>query len=234
MQGRGGEVVIDKDEGPVKAKLDKIPALKPAFKKDGTITAASSSSINDGAAALVIMRESTAKKLGCTPIAKIVGHARHSQEPNWFTTAPIGAIEKLYEKTGWSTKEVDLFEINEAFAAVPMAAMKELGIGARQGQHPRRRLRAGSPDRRLRRAHHRDPDRRAEENRRQARRRFAVHRRRRSDRDGDRAGLRQPVVPAALSGNPASLSLAPLGAQIAKTLDSRLRGNDRKPVPVPS
>ena len=128
VSGRGGDVVIDKDEGPLKAKLDKIPTLKPAFKKDGTITAASSSSINDGAAALVLMRESTAKKLGCTPIARIVGHARHSQAPNWFTTAPVGAIEKLYKKTGWSTKEVDLFEINEAFAAVPMAAMKEHDI----------------------------------------------------------------------------------------------------------
>jgi acetyl-CoA C-acetyltransferase len=128
VAGRGGDVVIDKDEGPVKARLDKIPALKPAFKKDGTITAASSSSINDGAAALVLMRESTAKKLGCKPIAKILGHARHSQAPNWFTTAPIGAIEKLYKKTGWSTREVDLFEINEAFAAVPMAAMKEHDI----------------------------------------------------------------------------------------------------------
>ena len=128
VAGRGGEVVIDKDEGPLKAKLDKIPALKPAFKKDGTITAASSSSINDGAAALVLMRESTAKKLGCTPIARILGHARHSQAPNWFTTAPVGAIEKLYKKTGWSTKEVDLFEVNEAFAAVAMAAMKEHDI----------------------------------------------------------------------------------------------------------
>ncbi len=128
VSGRSGDVVIDKDEGPLKAKLDKIPALKPAFKKDGTITAASSSSINDGAAALVLMRESTAKKLGCKPIAKILGHARHSQAPNWFTTAPVGAIEKLYKKTGWSTKEVDLFEVNEAFAAVAMAAMKEHGI----------------------------------------------------------------------------------------------------------
>ena len=128
VAGRSGEIVIDKDEGPLKAKLDKIPALKPAFKKDGTITAASSSSINDGAAALVIMRESTAKKLGCKPIAKILGHARHSQAPNWFTTAPVGAIEKLYRKTGWNTKEVDLFEINEAFAAVAMAAMKEHDI----------------------------------------------------------------------------------------------------------
>lgn len=128
VAGRGGDVVIDKDEGPLKAKLDKIPALKPAFKKDGTITAASSSSINDGAAALVLMRESTAKQLGAKPIAKIVAHTRHSQEPNWFTTAPVGAIEKLYKKTGWSTRDVDLFEVNEAFAAVAMAAMHDLDI----------------------------------------------------------------------------------------------------------
>jgi len=129
LSTRSGEVVIDSDEGPRKARLDKIAALKPAFKKDGTITAASSSSINDGAAALVLMRESTAKRLGSTPIARIVGHARHSQEPNWFTTAPIGAIQNLYKKIGWSSADVDLFEINEAFAVVPMAAMKELGIG---------------------------------------------------------------------------------------------------------
>jgi acetyl-CoA C-acetyltransferase len=129
VKGRGGDTIIDKDEGPLKAKLDKIPTLKPAFKKDGTITAASSSSINDGAAALVLMRESTAKRLGCKPIARILGHARHSQAPNWFTTAPVGAIEKLYSKVGWSTAEVDLFEINEAFAAVPMAAMVEHKIG---------------------------------------------------------------------------------------------------------
>ncbi len=128
VAGRGGDVVIDKDEGPLKAKLDKIPALKAAFKKDGTITAASSSSINDGAAALVLMRASTADKLGARPIAKIVAHTRHSQEPNWFTTAPVGAIEKLYAKTGWSTRDVDLFEVNEAFAAVAMVAMRDLGI----------------------------------------------------------------------------------------------------------
>jgi acetyl-CoA C-acetyltransferase len=128
VPGRNGDTVIDKDEGPLKAKLDKIAALKPAFKKDGTITAASSSSINDGAAAVVLMRESTAKKLGCTPLARIVAHTRHSQEPNLFTTAPVGAIAKLYEKTGWNTKEVDLFEVNEAFAAVAMAAMSEHGI----------------------------------------------------------------------------------------------------------
>jgi acetyl-CoA C-acetyltransferase len=128
VAGKGGDVVVDKDEGPLKAKLDKIPSLKPAFKKDGTITAASSSSINDGAAALVLMRESTAKKLGCTPIARILGHTTHAQEPNWFTTAPIGAIEKLYKKLNLTTKDVDLFEINEAFAAVPMAAMRDLEI----------------------------------------------------------------------------------------------------------
>jgi acetyl-CoA C-acetyltransferase len=121
-------MVIDKDEGPLKAKIDKIPTLRAAFKKDGTITAASSSSINDGAAALVLMRESTAKQLGATVLATIHGHATFAQEPNWFTTAPIGAMEKLYKKTGWTSKDVDLFEINEAFAAVPMAAMRDLDI----------------------------------------------------------------------------------------------------------
>ncbi len=128
VAGKGGDIVIDKDEGPLKAKPEKIPALKPAFKKEGTITAASSSSINDGAAALVLMRESMANKLGAKPIAKIVAHARHSQAPNLFTTAPVGAIQKLYDKTGWSTPQVDLFEINEAFAAVAMAAMKDHDI----------------------------------------------------------------------------------------------------------
>jgi acetyl-CoA C-acetyltransferase len=128
VSGRAGDTVIDKDEGPLKAKLDKIPALKPAFKKDGTVTAASSSSINDGAAALVMMRESKARELGLTPIARILGHATHAQEPNLFTTAPIGAMQKLFKKTGWTSSDVDLFEINEAFAAVPMAAMRELDI----------------------------------------------------------------------------------------------------------
>jgi acetyl-CoA C-acetyltransferase len=128
VSGRGGDVVIDKDEGPLKAKPDKIASLKPAFKKDGTITAASSSSINDGAAALVLMRQSTARALGATPLARIVGHARHSQAPNLFTTAPGGAIAKLYQRTGWNTAEVDLFEVNEAFAAVAMAAMRDHGI----------------------------------------------------------------------------------------------------------
>ena len=128
IKGKGGDTVIDSDEGPRKAKLDKIASLKPAFKKDGTITAASSSSINDGAAALVMMRESTAKKMGVKPIARVLGHSTSAQEPNWFTTAPVGAIQKLYDKLGWKTEDVDLFEINEAFAVVPMAAMKEHGI----------------------------------------------------------------------------------------------------------
>jgi acetyl-CoA C-acetyltransferase len=128
VSARTGDVVVDKDEGPLKAKLDKIPSLKPAFKKDGTVTAASSSSINDGAAALVMMRESKARELGLAPIARIVGHATHAQEPNLFTTAPIGSMQKLFKKTGWTAGDVDLFEINEAFAAVPMAAMRDLGI----------------------------------------------------------------------------------------------------------
>jgi acetyl-CoA C-acetyltransferase len=128
VANRLGEQIIEKDEGPMKAKVDKIPSLKPAFKKDGTVTAASSSSINDGAAALVMMRESTAKELGLTPIARIVGHATHAQEPNLFTTAPIGSMQKLFKKTGWKASDVDLFEINEAFAAVPMAAMRDLDI----------------------------------------------------------------------------------------------------------
>ncbi|TFW21938.1 acetyl-CoA C-acyltransferase [Duganella callida] len=128
VTSRAGDTVIDKDEGPLKAKVEKIPTLRAAFKKDGTITAASSSSINDGAAALVLMRESKARELGLQPIAKLLGHATFAQEPDWFTTAPIGAIERLYRKVGWSTSDVDLFEINEAFAAVPMAAMRDLDI----------------------------------------------------------------------------------------------------------
>lgn len=128
VSGRGGDTVVDKDEGPLKAKLEKIPTLKPAFRKDGTITAASSSSINDGAAALVMMRASTAEKLGATVIARVVGHATNALAPNEFTTAPVGAIRKLLDKNGWKVSDVDLFEINEAFAAVPMAAMHALDI----------------------------------------------------------------------------------------------------------
>jgi acetyl-CoA C-acetyltransferase len=128
VKGRAGEVVISIDEGPGKVKLDKIPTLKPAFKKDGTITAASSSSINDGAAALVMMTAATAAKLGCKPLARIVSHAVHAQEPEWFATAPVGATQKALAKAGWSVADVDLWEVNEAFAVVPMALMKELNL----------------------------------------------------------------------------------------------------------
>ncbi|AVS65750.1 acetyl-CoA C-acyltransferase [Paracidovorax avenae] len=128
VKTRAGETVVSVDEGPGKVRLDKIPALKPAFKKDGTITAASSSSINDGAAALVMVRESTARRLGAVPIARIAGHAMHAQEPNWFTTAPVGATQKALAKAGWSVQDVDLWEVNEAFAVVPMALMKELDV----------------------------------------------------------------------------------------------------------
>ena len=128
VKTRSGDVVVSVDEGPGKVKLDKIATLKPAFKKDGTITAASSSSINDGAAALVLARESTATALGAVPLARIVGHATFSQEPEWFATAPAGAVHKLLKKIGWDVQDVDLWEINEAFAVVPMAAMKELAL----------------------------------------------------------------------------------------------------------
>jgi acetyl-CoA C-acetyltransferase len=125
VPGKKGDTLIDKDEQPLKASPDKIPTLKPAFRKDGTVTAANSSSISDGAAALVLMKRSLAEKRGLTPLAVIHGHATHAQEPGWFTTAPIGAINKLYDKVGWKSKDVDLFEINEAFAVVTMAAMKD-------------------------------------------------------------------------------------------------------------
>jgi acetyl-CoA C-acetyltransferase len=128
LAGPKGETVIKFDEQPFKAKLDKIPGLKPAFKKDGSITAATSSSISDGAAALVLMRQSTAEKVGAKPVARILAHAVHAQAPNWFTTAPVGAIQKVLQKTGWQAKDVDLWEVNEAFAAVTMAAMAEFKL----------------------------------------------------------------------------------------------------------
>jgi acetyl-CoA C-acetyltransferase len=122
------ERFIETDEQPFKANFEKIPTLKPAFRKDGTVTAANSSSISDGAAALVMMRRSTAEKRGLAPLAVVMGHATHAQEPAWFTTAPVGAIAKVLQRTGWSAKQVDLYEINEAFAVVTMAAMKEHGL----------------------------------------------------------------------------------------------------------
>ena len=128
VKTRKGETVVDKDEQPFKANVDKISTLRPAFREGGTVTAANSSSISDGGAALVLMRESEAERRGLTPLARIAGHATHSQEPAWFTTAPIGAMQKLFDKTGWSPAGIDLFEINEAFAVVTMAAMRDLDL----------------------------------------------------------------------------------------------------------
>jgi acetyl-CoA C-acetyltransferase len=128
VKTRKGEVTVARDEGPDRIDMEKIPNLRPAFAKDGTITAASSSSINDGAAALVLARASEAEALGLSPVARIVGHAAFAGEPGWFTTAPVFAKQRLFEATGWRVEDVDLFEINEAFACVPMASMRELGI----------------------------------------------------------------------------------------------------------
>jgi len=125
---RQGEVIVERDEQPFKARIEKIPTLRPAFRRDGTVTAANSSSISDGGAALVLMRQSEAQRRGLTPLARILGHATHAQEPAWFTTAPVFAMAKLFERTGWSPAEVDLYEVNEAFAVVTMAAMEELGL----------------------------------------------------------------------------------------------------------
>ncbi|GEA07843.1 acetyl-CoA acetyltransferase [Alteromonas sp. KUL42] len=127
---RKGDIVVDTDEGPGSARPEKIPSLRPAFKKDGTVTAANSSSISDGAAALVVMSESKANELGAKPLARVVAHATHSIEPENFTVAPVGAMEKVLEKAGWQKEDVDLFEINEAFAMVTMLAIKKLGLDA--------------------------------------------------------------------------------------------------------
>jgi acetyl-CoA C-acetyltransferase len=128
IAGRKGDVVVDTDESPGKLDPSKIPTLKPAFSKDGTVTAASSSSISDGAAATVVMRASEAARRGLKPLVRIVGHSTNSHEPEWFTTAPVGAMKKLLDKVGWSVADVDLFEVNEAFAVVAMAPMKDLGV----------------------------------------------------------------------------------------------------------
>ncbi|MEC9345306.1 MAG: acetyl-CoA C-acyltransferase [Pseudomonadota bacterium] len=128
VQTRKGSETVGTDEQPRTANLAKIPTLKPAFRKDGTVTPANSSSISDGAAALVMMRQSEAERRGLTPLARVMGHTSHAQAPAWFTTAPVKAIEKLYEKLGWTRDDVDLFEINEAFAVVPMAAIHELSL----------------------------------------------------------------------------------------------------------
>lgn len=130
VKSRKGETTIETDEQPHKANIDKIPQLRPAFRKDGTVTAANSSSISDGAAALVMMRQSEAEKRGLKPIAIICGHSNHAHEPNWFATAPVTAMKNLLEKLSWSADSVDLYEINEAFAVVTMAAMRDLELSA--------------------------------------------------------------------------------------------------------
>ena len=128
LPAKGGETIVKHDEQPFKAKLDKIPTLKPAFKKDGTITAANASSISDGAAALLMVRESTARQMGLQPVARIVSHAVHAQAPEWFSTAPAGAIDKALKKADWAAESMDLWEVNEAFADVTMAAMAEFKL----------------------------------------------------------------------------------------------------------
>ena len=128
VKSRKGEVVYDEDEQPGNARPDKIPSLRPAFKKDGTVTAANASSISDGAAALVLMRQSEAQKRGLKVVATIKGHSQNAHEPEWFTTAPVGAMKKLMDRLDWNSDSVDLFEVNEAFAVVTMAAMKDLNI----------------------------------------------------------------------------------------------------------
>jgi acetyl-CoA C-acetyltransferase len=128
VAGRKGDEIVSEDETPFSVNIEKIPTLRPAFNKDGTVTAATSSSISDGAAALVLMTESEAKKRGAKPLARIVAYASNAHEPEWFTTAPVGAIKKVLDKAGWKASDVDLFEVNEAFAVVTMAAMKDIGI----------------------------------------------------------------------------------------------------------
>lgn len=132
FQSRKGEVSITTDEGPDESKLAKMPQLKPVFKSDGTVTAANSSSISDGAASLILMTAANAQKRGLTPLARIIAHASHAQAPQWFTTAPIDAIRKVMNQAGWSPKDVDLYEINEAFAVVTMAAIKQLELNREQ------------------------------------------------------------------------------------------------------
>jgi acetyl-CoA C-acetyltransferase len=139
VKGRKGETVVSRDETPFTCDLSKIPALKPAFAKDGTVTAASSSSISDGAAAVIVMRESTAKARGIKPLARVLAYASHANEPEWFTTAPVGAIRKTLSKLGWKAHDADLYEVNEAFAAVTMAAMKDIGI-----EHSRMNVNGGA------------------------------------------------------------------------------------------
>jgi acetyl-CoA C-acetyltransferase len=128
VKGRKGDTVVDKDETPFTVDVSKIPQLKAAFRKDGTVTAASSSSISDGAAAAVLMSDTAARAKGLKPLARVLAYASYAHEPEWFTTAPVGAIKRTLEKLGWQAGDVDLYEVNEAFAAVTMAAMRDVGF----------------------------------------------------------------------------------------------------------
>ena len=177
VAGRKGDVVVKDDEQPLNANLEKIPTLKPAFKKDGTVTAANASSISDGASALVLMTAAEAAKRGLKPLAKIVGHATQSQDPSEFTIAPVGAMANLFKKTGWSKDDVDLFEINEAFAMVTMLAMREHGLDHAKVNVFGGACAPGPPGRLHRLAADRHPDQRPAAQGRQAGCGFAVHRR---------------------------------------------------------
>ncbi len=189
-QRKGDPKIVEKDEEPFAAPLDKMGQLKPAFQKNGSVTAANSSKINDGAAALVVCSAGRAKAMGKRPIARIVGYAGVAQAPEWFTTAPIGAMEKLFAKTKTKKEDMDLFEINEAFAAVAMAAIDGVEARPREGQHPRRRGRARPPDRGVGRANPDDAAPRAPAGAQISRDGVDLHRGRRSDRDDSRDGLK--------------------------------------------
>ena len=189
VAGRKGDVVVDTDEQPGRCDIAKIPTLRPAFKKDGTITAASSSSINDGAAALVLASEDQAKALGLAPLARIVAHSTHSQEPEWFTTAPVGAISKLLAKAGWNVGDGRPVRGQRGLCRGRDGADPGTGHFPCQAQRQRRCLRPGPPDRCQRCAPDRDPDPRPAAPGRKTRHRGPVHRRRRGHGDRDRTGL---------------------------------------------
>ena len=200
VPGKGGDTIVKHDEQPFKAKLDKIPGLKPAFKKDGAITAATSSSISDGAAALVLMRESTALQLKLAPIARIVGHSVHAQAPSWFTTAPVGAIEKLLKKTGWNAKGRRPLGSQRGLRRGDHGGDGRVQAAARDRQRARRRRRARPPHRRQRCAHRRHAARRAATSGQEEGRCGALHRRRRGDGDGGGDALSGTVATPLFAG----------------------------------
>ncbi len=189
VKDRKGETLVDEDEEPKRVQLDKLASLRPAFSRDGTVTAANASTLNDGAAALLVTSAEVAKARGYNVLARIVADSTAAVEPKWFTIAPVHALAKLYEKTKSKPLDWDLYEINEAFSGVTMAAMKEHGHPARSRQRARRRGLARSPDRLLRRARGGDAAERTAPARQEEGHRNPVHRRRRSGRDGRGADL---------------------------------------------